>query len=65
MTPLQATHHAHRLWCQEGIGVAVQFLDSKGVTQYQVGVCKDEDAMEVFGRSTESFEKAFAQAEGV
>lgn len=59
MTPLDASRHAHSLWYTEGQGVAV-YVNS----QYLVGIAKDSDALEVYGRSQVSFEDAFRKAQG-
>lgn len=69
MTTAQATAHAHARWHEEGIGVAVYIAPDPRFPdlgpQYLVGIAKDGDSLEVFGRSTVSFEAAFANAEVV
>lgn len=75
MTDLEASLEAHKRWCKLGQGIAVRYrptlMDAQkmrtgfGETIYEVGICKDDDGMEVFGRSTESFLDALQNAEGV
>lgn len=59
MTALEATREAHRLWCHDGQGVAVFVLHAG---EYLVGIAKDWDSLEVYGRSSVSFEDAFQKA---
>lgn len=75
MTTLDATHEAHRRWKHLGQGIAVSYREpllthhtlghmTFGPMQYLVGIAKDKDSIEVFGRSPVGFEDAFDKAEG-